>query len=127
MAERSDEPKKRFSLVVEPPSGDPPLWVGDRTPDGQPVERTVIESAERIWRRVLYYVRRERNDDADAAEVFEETIYAVSQRVRSDGGRNPIHAIDSYLYHSFVRRYMKRVRREDRIQYFDSPETLGPG
>ena len=124
MARRKDKTEQRPSLVVEPPAGEPPLWIGEHDPDGQAVEPTVMDSAERIWRRVLYYVRRERNDDTDTAEVFEEAVYAVSRRVQSDRGQNPIHNIDSYLFHSFVRRFWKRVRREDRIQYFDSPETL---
>lgn len=124
MAQSTDEPKQRSSPVIEPPTGFPPLWIGERDSKDQPVEPTVRESAQRIWRRVVYYVRKERSDDTNAAEVFEEAVHAVSRRMQRDNESEPIHNIDSYLFHSFVHRFLRRVRREDRIQYYDSSEAL---
>lgn len=35
-------------VVVEPPTGDPPLWIDERDRKGRPVEPTVKEAAGRI-------------------------------------------------------------------------------
>jgi len=110
--------------VVEPPTGEPPLWTDERDRKGRPVEPTVKEAAGRIWRRVLYYVRRERNDHAEAAEVLEEAVFSVSARLQSEDELAPIQNLDSYLFHSFVHRFSKRAQREDRIQYLESAEAL---
>jgi RNA polymerase sigma factor (sigma-70 family) len=124
MAEERDQSRQRHPLVVEPPTGEPPLWIDERDRKGRPVEPTVKEAAGRIWRRVLYYVRRERNDHAEAAEVLEEAVFSVSARLQSEDELAPIQNLDSYLFHSFVRRFSKRAQREDRIQYFESAEAL---
>ncbi len=120
MAEERDESRQRSPLAVEQPTGEPPLWIGERVPKGRPVEPTVKEAAGRIWRRGLYYVRRERNDHAEAAEVLEEAVCAVSARLQSEDELAPIQNLDSYLFHSFERRFSKRAQREDRIQIFSS-------
>ena len=84
MAEERDQSRQRYPLVVEPPTGEPPLWIDERDRKGRPVEPTVKQAAGRIWRRVLYYVRRERNDHAEAAEVLEEAVFSVSARLQSE-------------------------------------------
>ena len=108
MAEERDKLRQRYPLVVEPPTGEPPLWIDERDRKGRPVEPTVKEAAGRIWRRVLYYVRRERNDHAEAAEVLEEAVFSVSARLQNEDELAPIQNLDSYLFHSFVRRFSKR-------------------
>ena len=104
--------------------GDPPLWVGEEDRNGQPVLPPVRDAASRIWRRVLYYVRKERYDESEAAEILEEAVFSVSRRLNSNNHLGPIHSIDSYLFHSFVNAFGRRAKREDRIQYFDEPEAL---
>ena len=79
-----------------------------------------MEAAHRIWGRVLYFVRGLRNDVSEAAEILAETVNAVSQAVRSDRRREPVRNLDSYLYHSFVRRFTRFVGREERIQYVEA-------
>ena len=108
MAEERDQSRQRYPLVVEPPTGEPPLWIDERDRKGRPVEPTVKEAAGRIWRRVLYYVRRERNDHAEAAEVLEEAVFSVSARLQSEDELAPIQNLDSYLFHSFVRRFSSK-------------------
>ena len=61
---------------------------------------------------------------SEAAEILAETVYAVSQAVRSDRRREPVRNLDSYLYHSFVHRFTRFVGREERIQYVESAELL---
>ncbi len=83
-----------------------------------------MEAAHRIWGRVLSFVRGRRNDVSEAAEILAETVYAVSQAVRSDRRREAVRNLDAYLYHSFVRRFTRFVGHEERIQYVESAESL---
>jgi hypothetical protein len=48
MAQRRDQSRQRYPLVVEPPTGELPLWIDERDPKGRPVEPTVKEAAGRI-------------------------------------------------------------------------------
>ena len=124
-------PRKRadgepaVETVPNRPRGKPPLWIGEETPDGQPVDPEVAEAAHRIWARVLYFVRSERGDEAGAAEVLEEAVYAVCRRNQRAGDDDPIKNIDSYLYHAFIKRFNRQAVREARLQYVELEETLG--
>jgi DNA-directed RNA polymerase specialized sigma24 family protein len=110
--------------MAEPPTNDPLLWINKRGERGRRADRDVIEAAHRIWPRVLYYVRKKRGDVSEAAEILEKAVYSVSQAIRERGEREPIHHLDSYLFHSFVRQYNRDRTRQSRIQYFDSGEVL---
>lgn len=110
--------------MADPFKSDPPLWVGERDRDGQPIQPAVREAAARIWRRVLYYVRRYRYDVAEAAEILEEAVFAVSRRVSRGEKLGPVRGIDSYLFTSFVHAFWRRVERDGRMEYFDDPDAL---
>ena len=111
---------QRASLISRIPADDPPLWINERDEQDRRAEPAVMEAAHRIWGRVLYFVRGLRNDVSEAAEILAETVNAVSQAVRSDRRREPVRNLDSYLYHSFVRRFTRFVGREERIQYVEA-------
>ena len=124
MPQRKDEKEATPPPASELSTGEPPLWIGGEDRDGRPVHPPVKDAAVRIWRRVVYYVRKERRDVAEAAEILEEAVFSVSRRLTSDSELEPIRSIDSYLFHSFVNVFGRRAKREDRIQYYDAPEAL---
>jgi DNA-directed RNA polymerase specialized sigma24 family protein len=106
----------------------PPLWISDTDEHGNRVSREVIDAGHRIWRRVLQYVQSEGQDAAPAAEVLEKTCHCVSRALRRG---SVIRNLDAYLYCAFVRRFVRRVIHEDKIQYVESVEAfadakLGP-
>ncbi|MEZ5398723.1 MAG: hypothetical protein R2729_03585 [Bryobacteraceae bacterium] len=105
----------------------PPLWISETDEHGNPVSREVIEAAHRIWSRVLQYVRAAGQDLAPAAEILEAACHCVSRAIRRSRQRNHIRSLDSYLYLAFVRKYNRRMVREERIQYVDSVETFVDG
>ena len=123
-AEGATVEPQRAPLISRIPADDPPLWINERDEQDRRAEPAVMEAAQRIWGRVLYFVRGRRNDASEAAEILTETVYAVSQAVRSDRRREPVRNLDSYLYHSFVHRFTRFVGREERIQYVESAESL---
>ena len=104
-----------------------PLWISETDERGNRVSREVIESAHRIWNRVLYFLRRENYDLAPAAEILEAVCHSVSRVARRREGRGQIRDLDSYLYWAFVRRYYRRRARDARIRYVGSVETFTEG
>ena len=124
MAQKRDKSTHRVPLMAESPIGDPPLWINERDERDRRAEPAVIEAAYRIWRRVIFYVRGQRNDVSEAAEILEEAVYSVSRAVRDGREQEPVRNLDSYLYHSFVRRFSRIVSRQQRIQYFESAAAL---
>lgn len=104
-------------------SASPPLWISETDGHGNRVNREVIEAAHRIWKRVLQYVQHEGQDLAPTAEILEATCHCVSRalgRVRE----KPIRNLDSYLYCAFVRRFIRLMIREGKIQYVESVESF---
>jgi len=124
VARRKDQEQRVFDRETESSANEPPLWIGGEDRQGLPVHPPVKEAASRIWSRVVYYVRKERRDVAEAAEILEEAVFSVSRRLTADNDLEPIRSIDSYLFHSFVNVFVRRAKREDRIQYYDAPEAL---
>jgi DNA-directed RNA polymerase specialized sigma24 family protein len=110
--------------MPESPTGDPPLWINERDERGRHADPEVTEVAYRIWSRVLCYVRQQRGDVSEAAEILEKTVYSVSQAIHKQRDREPIRHLESYLFLSFVRRYTRGIIRQQRIQYFESAELL---
>ncbi len=106
----------------------PPLWISDTDEHGNRVNREVIDAGHRIWRRVLQYVQSEGEDVTPAAEILEKTCHCVSRALRRGSS---IRNLDAYLYCAFVRRFIRRVVHEGKIQYVESVEAfadakLGP-
>ena len=108
-------------------SASPPLWISETDGHGNRVSREVIDAAHRIWSRVLQYVQHEGQDLAPAAEILEETCHCVSRASRRTRRGNPIRNLDSYLYCAFVRRFIRRMVREPKIEYVESVETFAVG
>ena len=104
-------------------SASPPLWISETDGHGNRVNREVIEAAHRIWKRVLQYVQHEGQDLAPTAEILEATCHCVS-RALGRAREKPIRNLDSYLYCAFVRRFIRLMVREGKIQYVESVESL---
>jgi hypothetical protein len=102
----------------------PLLWISETDEHGKRVNREVIETAHRIWSRVLQHLRRAGQDLAPAAEILEATCHSVSRAIRRSPLRNPVRNLDSYLLWAFIRKYNRRMVREGRIQYVESLESL---
>ena len=102
--------------MAESPKGDPPLWINEQDERGRRADPEVTEVAYRIWSRVLCYVRQQRGDVSEAAEILEDTVYSVSQAIHKQRDREPIRHLESYLFLSFVRRYTRGIIRQQRIQ-----------
>jgi DNA-directed RNA polymerase specialized sigma24 family protein len=99
----------------------PPLWISDTDEHGNRVSREVIDAGHRIWTRVLQYVQNEGHDAAPAAEILEKTCHCVSRALRRGSS---IRNLDAYLYCAFVRRFIRRITHEEKIQYVESVEAF---
>ena len=94
-----------------------PEWAWQRDGSGASVEADLIEAAQRIWTRVLAYARRQQQDPARAADIFEAVLFSLS-RARMTNGKlcRPIRTLDNYLYLAFVRRLNRELDKEPRIE-----------
>jgi len=102
----------------------PPLWISETDGHGYQVNREVIDAAHRIWARVLQHLRNQGQDVAPAAEILESACHCVSRAIRRSRRRNHIRSMDTYLFWAFIRRYKRRLARENRIEYVESIEAL---
>jgi RNA polymerase sigma factor (sigma-70 family) len=103
---------------------DPPLWINPRDKRGREIDRELILSAQRNWRRALHYAQRESQDETIAAEVLERVVHSVWNAIRRNQPTNSIQNLDSYVFWAFIRRLNKIVALERRIRYVASLEVL---
>lgn len=107
--------------MQEHASASPPLWISDTDEHGNRVSHEVVDAGHRIWTRVLQYVQSEGHDAAPAAEILEKTCHCVSRALRRGSS---IRNLDAYLYCAFVRRFIRRIIHEGKIQYVESVEAV---
>jgi DNA-directed RNA polymerase specialized sigma24 family protein len=77
---------------------------------GRPIEPTVRAAAEVIGPRAIQYACRFIGDPALAANLLEEAAATVSRVVRRN--RDPIVALESYLFRAFIRLVSRAKRSE---------------
>jgi hypothetical protein len=93
---------------------DPPFWIRDADDSGRPIDPAVLDSARRIWKRVVYLAESKLRDPARAAEVLEAAAVAVSRALRRSRSE-PIADHDAFLYLACLRRMNRlasKARRE---------------
>ena len=104
---------------------DTPDWTWQRDESGASIEADLVEAARRIWTRVLAYARRQQQDSARAADIFEAVLFSLS-RARMTNGKlcRPIRNLDNYLYLAFVRRLNREMDKEPHIETVGSLHDL---
>ena len=122
------------SGVVRPPG---PEWVLSQSTLSarDPRIAELLESAKRVWPRILSYVRRQFNreistDERDrlAIETWEVVLQSVARTLeRRKIKSNAITDLDAYLVGAFQHRFIRAIRREKRrahIVQSTAPEEL---
>jgi len=104
---------------------DTPDWTWQRDESGASIEADLVDAARRIWTRVLAYARRNQQDSARAADIFEAVLFSLS-RARMANGKlcRPIRNLDNYLYLAFVRRLNRELAKEPHIETVGSLHDL---
>ena len=104
---------------------DTPDWTWQRDESGASIEADLVDAARRIWTRVLAYARRNQQDSARAADIFEAVLFSLS-RARMTNGKlcRPIRNLDNYLYLAFVRRLNRELAKEPHIETVGSLHDL---
>ena len=93
----------------------PPFWILARDSRGQPIDRRVVDAAERIWPWAYNHVARELHDPASAAQLVEDVALEVSDRLREEPsvGNN----LPGYFIRAFHRRVRQQFLKENRLTY----------
>jgi hypothetical protein len=95
------------------------LWIRDRDSLGNTVDQRLIDAAHRVWERARLVVIRYLAEDTEAPEILEAAVDSAS---RVMGNRRAIKFVDAYLLRSVARESVRRLRRNQRIEYVDSAD-----
>jgi DNA-directed RNA polymerase specialized sigma24 family protein len=95
------------------------LSIQDRDSLGNSVDRRLIEAAHRVWDRARLVVIRYLADDTEAPEILEGAVDSAS---RALGNHQYIEFFEAYLLRSVARESVRRLRRNQRIEYVDSAD-----
>ncbi len=95
------------------------LWIRDRDSLGNTVDHRLIEAAYRVWERARLVVIRYLAEDTEAPEILEAAVDSAS---RVMGNHQPIQFFEAYLLRSVIRESVRRLRRNQRIEYMDSAD-----
>ena len=102
-----------------------PKWVWQRNESGASVEGDLVDSARRIWTRVLAYARHQRQDPARAADILDAVLLSLSRARKTNADLcRPIRNLDNYLYLAFVRRLNRELAKEPHIETVGSIHDL---
>ena len=93
------------------------LWIRDRDSRGNMVDHRLIEAAHRVWERARLVVIRYLAEDTDAPEILEAAVDSAS---RAMGNHQVIQFFEAYLLRSVARESLRRLRRNQRIEYVDA-------
>jgi len=92
------------------------LWIRDRDSLGNVVDHKLIEAAHRVWERARLVVIRYLAEDTEAPEILEAAVDSAS---RAMGNHQAIQFFEAYLLRSVARESVRRLRRNQRIEYVD--------
>jgi DNA-directed RNA polymerase specialized sigma24 family protein len=95
------------------------LWIRDRDSLGNVVDHRLIEAAHRVWERARFVVVRYLTEDTDAPEILEAAVDSAS---RAMSNSRSIHCFEAYLLRSVARESVRRLRRNQRVEYMDGPD-----
>jgi DNA-directed RNA polymerase specialized sigma24 family protein len=95
------------------------VWIRDRDSLGNTVDRRLIEAAHRVWERARLIVIRYLAEDTEAPEILEAAVDSAS---RAMVNRQSIQFFEAYLLRSVARESVRRLRRNQRIEYVDSAD-----
>jgi DNA-directed RNA polymerase specialized sigma24 family protein len=95
------------------------LWIQNRDSLGQMVDRGLIEAAHRVWERARLVVIRYLAEDTEAPEILEAAVDSAS---RAMGNHQSIQFFEAYLLRSVAREAIRRLRRNQRITYFENAD-----
>jgi len=95
------------------------LWIRDRDSFGNLVDHRLIEAANRVWERARLVVVRYLADDTEAPEILEAAVDSASRAI---GNHQVIRSFEPYLLKSVARESVRRLRRNQRIEYVDEEE-----
>ena len=95
------------------------LWIRDRDSLGNTVDHRLIEAAYRVWERARLVVIRYLAEDTEAPEILEAAVDSAS---RVMGNHQPIQFFEAYLLRSVIRESVRRLRRNQRVEYMDSAD-----
>src|ERR1700730_3677791 len=95
------------------------LWI--RNPDrlGNVVDHRLIEAAHRVWERSRLVVIRYLAEDTEAPEILEAAVDSAS---RAMGNHQSIQFFDSYLLKSVAREAIRRLRKNQRVDYVENAD-----
>jgi DNA-directed RNA polymerase specialized sigma24 family protein len=83
------------------------------------VDRGLIEAAHRVWERARLVVIRYLAEDTEAPEILEAAVDSAS---RAMGNHQSIQFFDAYLLRSVAREAIRRLRKNQRIAYVETPD-----
>src|SRR2546425_4891819 len=95
------------------------LWIRNRDSLGNIVDHRLVEAANRVWERARLVVIRYLAEDTEAPEILEAAVDSAS---RIMGKRRAIKFVEAYLLRSVARESVRRLRRNQRIEYMDSAD-----
>ena len=95
------------------------LWIRNRDSLGQMVDRGLIEAAHRVWERARLVVIRYLAEDTEAPEILEAAVDSAS---RAMGNHQSIQFFDAYLLRSVAREAIRRLRKNQRVDYFENAD-----
>ena len=95
------------------------LWIRNRDSLGNTVDRRLIEAAHRVWERARLVVIRYLAEDTEAPEILEAAVDSASRVL---GNRQSIQFFEAYLLRSVARESVRRLRRNQRIEYVDDAD-----
>jgi DNA-directed RNA polymerase specialized sigma24 family protein len=95
------------------------LWIRDRDSLGNAVDHRLIEAAHRVWDRARLVVIRYLAEDTEAPEILEAAVDSAS---RVMGNSQSIQFFEAYLLRSVARESVRRLRRNQRIEYVESAD-----
>src|SRR6266566_4378781 len=80
---------------------------------GRRISPSVLEAAEKIWRRAIEHAEKEFIDPAIAASLLEDAAATVSRalRARRHSTQNAVRDLPSYLFLAFLRRVNRTKKR----------------
>ena len=93
----------------------PPFWLRTADRGERPIDRIVIEVAERNWLWAFWLVKKHLNDGTRAPEIVEEVAIQVSSRLHADPRIRD--NLNGYFKTALQRRVRTHAIRESRIAF----------
>jgi hypothetical protein len=81
---------------------------------GRRISPSVLDAAEKVWRRAIEHAEKEFIDPAIAATLLEDAAATVSRtlRARRHSTQNGVRDLPSYLFFAFLRRVNRTKKRQ---------------